>query len=152
MILLFYLIKSLSPIFLYSFFHQKICFVYLIRVAIYRLILELSKVCCSVDKLVWYLYQGILTEGEGLVQPTFLLRSASFNVENILLLFYETSYLNEEVNHTESSPSVRVPYLWTTISLRPFSVQGNNFFLPNSMNRKLLFGGVSLRVKGVAPL
>jgi hypothetical protein len=32
-------------------------------------------------------------------------------LENVSYLFYKTSYPNEEVNHTEPSPSVSVPYL-----------------------------------------
>jgi len=36
------------------------------------------------------------------------------NIANSINLLYDTSYLNEEANCTESSPSVRV--LWTTIT------------------------------------
>jgi hypothetical protein len=38
------------------------------------------------------------------------LRSAHFKNENIIYLFYQTSYLNLEVNGTEPSPSVRLPW------------------------------------------
>jgi hypothetical protein len=38
-------------------------------------------------------------------------RSAPLYIENIINLFYKTSYLNEEVNCTEPSPLVRIP--WT---------------------------------------
>jgi len=33
-----------------------------------------------------------------------------FSYWNIFFLFYKTTYLNGEVNHTESSPSARVPW------------------------------------------
>ncbi len=32
------------------------------------------------------------------------LRSAAFQIENTIYLCYKTSYLNDEVNHTEPSP------------------------------------------------
>jgi hypothetical protein len=47
--------------------------------------------------------QGILTEGEGSVQLTslcLLVPFGPFDIENIIYLFYQTSYLNEEVNCT----------------------------------------------------
>jgi len=40
---------------------------------------------------------------------TNLLRLAPFYIENIIYICYKTSYLNEEVNGTEPSPSVSVP-------------------------------------------
>jgi hypothetical protein len=54
--------------------------------------------------------QGTLTEGEDSVQFTSLFRSAAFDTTNTNF-FYETSYLNEEVNRTDPFPSVRVPCL-----------------------------------------
>ena len=36
-------------------------------------------------------------------------RSAPFYIENIIHLFYKTSYLNEEVIGTEPSPSANIP-------------------------------------------
>ncbi len=36
-------------------------------------------------------------------------RSGGFHIENIIYLWYKTSYLNEEVNCIEPSPSARVP-------------------------------------------
>jgi hypothetical protein len=60
--------------------------------------------------------QGSLTEGEGSVQLTSLyqFRSAAFHIENInIYLYYKTRCLNEEVNCTESSPSVRLPWIIT---------------------------------------
>ncbi len=41
---------------------------------------------------------------------TNLYRSAPFYIENIIYIFNKTSYLNEEVNCTEPSPSVSVPW------------------------------------------
>ncbi len=38
-------------------------------------------------------------------------RSAPFYIENIINLFYKTSYLNEEVNCTEPSPLAIIPWL-----------------------------------------
>ncbi len=50
-------------------------------------------------------HHGILTEGEGSVQLTSL-----FWLQQTLFTLYKTSYLNEEVNRTEPSPSVSVPW------------------------------------------
>jgi hypothetical protein len=57
--------------------------------------------------------QGSLTEREGLVQLTSFtseFRSAPFYIENIIYNFYKTSYINEEVNCTETSHSVSFPW------------------------------------------
>jgi hypothetical protein len=40
---------------------------------------------------------------------TDLLRTTAFNTENIIFLFYKTSYLDKEVKCTEPSLSVKVP-------------------------------------------
>ncbi len=40
---------------------------------------------------------------------TNLLRTAPFLIDNIIYLCYKTSYLNEEVNCTDPSPSVSIP-------------------------------------------
>ncbi len=40
------------------------------------------------------------------------LRSAAFNTEKSIFLYYKISYLNEEVNRTEPSFSERVPCLY----------------------------------------
>ncbi len=60
-----------------------------------------------------YPIQGILTEGERLLEwLTSLYQLVQINgilYWNIFFPFYRTSYLNEEVNCTETSPSVRVP-------------------------------------------
>ena len=40
-----------------------------------------------------------------------LFKLAPFYFENIIYLFYETSYLNKEVNYTEY-PSVSIPWFW----------------------------------------
>jgi hypothetical protein len=56
--------------------------------------------------------QGSLTEREGSVQLASLYLVdyiSSFLNGNIIFLFDKTSYLNEEVNCTEPSPSVRIP-------------------------------------------
>jgi hypothetical protein len=55
-----------------------------------------------------HIYQGSLTSGVvDLVLSSF--KSALFYVEKIIYHFYKTSYLNEEVNCTERSPSLSVP-------------------------------------------
>jgi hypothetical protein len=36
-----------------------------------------------------------------------------------IILFYKTTYLDEEVNHTEPSLSVRVPWIYINISWMP---------------------------------
>ncbi len=41
---------------------------------------------------------------------TNLFRPTAFYIQNIINLCYKTSYLNEEVNCTEPSPSASVPY------------------------------------------
>jgi hypothetical protein len=41
---------------------------------------------------------------------TNLLRSSPFYIENIIYIFNKTSYLNEEVNRIEPSPSVSIPW------------------------------------------
>jgi hypothetical protein len=38
--------------------------------------------------------------------------SATFQTESFFFLFYKTTYLNEEVNHTDPSPSVRLPWFY----------------------------------------
>ncbi len=61
------------------------------------------------------LCHGSLTEGEGSVQLTslyFLFEISSLLYWKLYLPFFtRTSYLNEEVNCTEPSPSVSVPWL-----------------------------------------
>jgi hypothetical protein len=57
---------------------------------------------------------GSLNAGEGSVFTVNLLVLASldqlvFILKFLITFFYKTSYLNEEVNCTEPSPSVRVP-------------------------------------------
>jgi hypothetical protein len=66
--------------------------------------------------------QGILTEGEGSVQLTSLCLLVPFDIANIIYLFYQTSYLNEEVNCTEPSPSVSVPWFGFVNVSRLFQV------------------------------
>jgi hypothetical protein len=56
--------------------------------------------------------QGILTEG-GRLSTVDLLALTSLDqllLTQQILFFYKTSYLNEEVNCTEPSPSVSVPW------------------------------------------
>ncbi len=61
----------------------------------------------------YILAQGSLTEGEGSVQLTslYLLVQIAFMLQLLFNFFYKTSYLNEEVNSTEPSPSVSFPWL-----------------------------------------
>jgi len=47
--------------------------------------------------------------------------------QQTLLLFYKTSYLNEEVNRTEPSPSVRISWLETSNITVPSMF--DNFFV-----------------------
>jgi hypothetical protein len=57
--------------------------------------------------------QGILTEGDGLVQLTSLYQLNKIGCiwySNHYLIFCKTNYLNEEVKRTEPSPSVSVPW------------------------------------------
>jgi len=57
-------------------------------------------------------WEGILTDGEGSARLTSLYRLVQiscFSYWNYIFLFYKTTYLNEEVNCSEPSPSVRVP-------------------------------------------
>jgi hypothetical protein len=76
-----------------------------------------------------HLNQRTLTEGEGLLVLTGL--DQLILKQQTLLFFYKTTYLNEEVNRTEPSPSVSVPCpneqgnniegkgsVWLTSSLR----------------------------------
>jgi len=51
--------------------------------------------------------QGSLTEEEGSVQLT----SSHSLVKKYFFYFYVTSYIKEEVNCTEPSPSVSIPWL-----------------------------------------
>jgi hypothetical protein len=70
------------------------------------------------------LNQGILTKGEGSVQLTSLFLSVKiscFPDWNFIFIFYKTTYLNEEVNCTEPSPSVGVPSLTFKVSLQEWS-------------------------------
>jgi hypothetical protein len=54
--------------------------------------------------------QGSLTEGEGFSTVDFLVpTSLDKLLKNIIYLGCQTSYLNEEVNCTDPSPSVSVP-------------------------------------------
>ncbi len=60
--------------------------------------------------------RGILTEVAGSVQLTSLYELGSTNLlplmlKMFILLFYETSYLDKEVNSTKSFPLVRVPHI-----------------------------------------
>ncbi len=68
-----------------------------------------------------YLLQGILTEGKGSVQLTslYLLAYIShfFLSKNIIYIINKTHYLNEEVDSTEPSPSVRGHCLPPRLSL-----------------------------------
>jgi hypothetical protein len=63
-------------------------------------------------------YSGIdqrsLTEGEGSVQLTslsLLVKISCFSYWSYIFPFLQTTYLNEEVNRTQPSPSVRVPWI-----------------------------------------
>jgi hypothetical protein len=65
--------------------------------------------------------QGSLTEGKGSVQLTSLyrlVRISFFLCWKYYLPFYKTSYLNEEVNRTEPSGSVSVPWQLSSKSQR----------------------------------
>jgi hypothetical protein len=53
--------------------------------------------------------QGSLTEGDT-VDLLVLTSLDQFVFKNIIFLFYKTSYLNEEANGTEPSPSVSIPW------------------------------------------
>jgi hypothetical protein len=56
--------------------------------------------------------QGSLAEGKAQYSRppcTNQFRSAPFYIENIINLYYKTSYLNEGVNCTEPSPLVSIP-------------------------------------------
>jgi hypothetical protein len=62
-----------------------------------------------------YIYiQRTLTEEEGSVQLTSLtltsLDHLLLRMQTLITFFYKTGYLNEEVNRTEPSPSVSVPW------------------------------------------
>jgi len=63
--------------------------------------------------------QGTLSEGEGSgtadLQVLTSLDKLIFRLKIVFTFFYKTSYLNEEVNCTEPSPSVSIP--WFTASL-----------------------------------
>jgi len=64
------------------------------------------------QKLFLYINQGILPEGERSVQFTSLyqlVQISAFYTKATLFFFMKTTYLNVEVNCTESSPLVRVP-------------------------------------------
>jgi hypothetical protein len=60
------------------------------------------------------LRQGSLTEGEGRLSTINLLVQTSLNpllfISKKLLTFFAKSYLTEEVNRTEPSRSVRIPW------------------------------------------
>jgi hypothetical protein len=56
------------------------------------------------------------------------LRSAAFDFENIIYLFYKTSYPNEEVNSAEPSPSVSIPWVKKTEALFYFTRQVTECF------------------------
>jgi len=59
---------------------------------------------CQLPPKTYLLTWGILTEGEGSMQLSSLLRSATFQTETIFILFFKTTYFDEEVNRTEPSP------------------------------------------------
>ncbi len=65
--------------------------------------------------------QGILLEGEGSVYGrhpcTKYFRRAALNTKNIFFLLAKTRYLKEEVNSTETSPTVRIPCFDTCLFL-----------------------------------
>ena len=67
--------------------------------------------------------QGTLTEGEGLSTVALLaltsLDEFIFILKIYVAFFYKTSYLNEEVNCTEPSPSVSIPW---------FNINNLNYF------------------------
>jgi hypothetical protein len=66
-----------------------------------------------VKRLIDQGQQGILTKGKSSVQftPLYqLVRLAPISVENIIYLFYKTSYLSEEVNCSKPSPLLRLPW------------------------------------------
>ncbi len=54
--------------------------------------------------------------------------SAPIYIENIFLLYNKTSYLNEEVNRTEPSASVSVPWSGILVTKVFHQIQGTNFF------------------------
>ncbi len=47
---------------------------------------------------------------------TNLFRSAPFYIEHIIYIFNKTTYLNEDVNRTDSSPSVSIPWFKSNLS------------------------------------
>jgi hypothetical protein len=78
--------------------------------------------------------QGTLTEGEGSVQLTSKYRLTAFDITNINYLFSKFTYLHlpyEEVNRTEPSRSVSVPWCMQLSFLRP-RVKSNSCSHPQS--------------------
>jgi hypothetical protein len=68
-----------------------------------------KKTFCSINETMSH---GNLTKGEGLISTVDLLVLTSLGQLLLILkvlFIYKTSYLNEEVNCTKPSPSVRVP-------------------------------------------
>jgi len=61
--------------------------------------------------------------------------TVQFYIENVIYLCYKTSYLNEEVNRTEPSPSVSVPWImrlfnaWLTYQLLRTKIDGYVIYL-----------------------
>ncbi len=55
-------------------------------------------------------YQGLRTKGVVLTSSYEPVQISCFSHQNYNFLFYKTTYLNDEVNCTENSPSVRVPW------------------------------------------
>jgi hypothetical protein len=75
----------------------------------------------TVDKLL----QGSLTEGEGRFSAIDLLARTRLDqlifILEILFTFFKASYLNKEVNSTEPSPSVSVPWLLECLPMADLS-------------------------------
>ncbi len=63
-------------------------------------------------------------------------RSAPFSTENIIFLCYKIRYLIREVNCTEPSPSLRVPWVHIFSHVRPFYERAVSD-LDRSMHRSL---------------
>ncbi len=88
---------------------------------VFKQLLTFFKVCCL--KSVWcaevfgcansWIREALLKGKDQYGWPpcTYWFRSAAFQTEILFLLFYKTTYLNEE--HTDPSPSVRLPWLNT---------------------------------------
>ncbi len=80
--------------------------------------------------------QGSLTEREGSVQFTSLYKLVQigcFLFGTVLFSLYKTTYLNEEVNRTDPSPSVRLP--WSVNQKLVFQFY-SWLFEPATLNKK----------------